>query len=745
MKKTVRVIVDIPIADLDRPFDYLLPEELEGKINIGHLVKVPFGKRKISAFVVDIDVEAEIERQKLKKIDSVVYDRPFFDKKMLNLYRWVAKYYHSYLIQVIKAALPPGILDRRVKKKIVRYLRLTSKAKENKELIENLKKRAPKQYLILKYFLKNEQNKITVKDAAKAADTYPKTVYSLLEKNLLEYYNIEVWRKPDILGEESRSDKVELDKVEFKSFEKTYRMIEKNENRTFLYREVMREKRNKIYIKLIEKLIKNNKGGILLVPEIMLASKILQNLKNRFKEKIAVIHSQLSAGEQFDEWRRIKSGEAIIAVGARSAVFAPVNNLKLIIIDEEHDESYKQNEFPTYHARQVAARRSQNNNSVLLLASATPSVETEYLAENKEYQKLLPEDKNAGYDIISAEIVDMKIEAEKGNLSNLSTALVEKMKNTFFEEKQVLLFINRRGFANYMICRKCGYVVKCDNCDISLTYHKEEEKLICHYCGNKRDIPNKCPQCGSKFIGRSGMGTEKIADEIKKIFPDKKTVRLDADISTDRDEHNNIFKKLKNKEIDILVGTRMAVKGEDYSGVGLIGIISADTILNIPEFRSSERTFQLLTQFLFIDKNHERELVIQTFNPDHYSIKTAANFNYNDFYNIEINIRKNRNYPPFCRLVNIIIQGNREEDVISAAEKLNKFIELHGGYSEKMGAAPAFFKKIRNKFRWQIILKFESFRSREYLLRLIEKKFYQKINELDDVDLRIDVDPYKML
>jgi len=745
MNSTVRVIVDIPIADLDRPFDYLLPEELEKKIKIGHLVKVPFGKRKISAFVVDINVEAEIDQKKLKKINNKVYDKPFFDRKMLNLYRWTAKYYHSYLIQVIKAALPPGVLDKRVKRKTVRYLRLTSKAKEKAEVLEKIKKRAPKQYLILKYFFENDDNKITVKDAAQKADTYPKTVYSLLDKELLEYYNIEVWRKPEIFECDYISNDFKLDKMQSEVFNEISKSLQQ-ENQTFLYKEVLKEKRNRLYFKLVEKLVKENRGGILLVPEIMMASKIVKKLKNSFGEKIAVIHSQLSVGEQFDEWRRIKSGQANIAVGARSAVFAPVKNLDLIIIDQEHDENYKQNEFPTYHARQVASRRMKNNNSVLLLSSATPSIETEYLSVINKYKKLMPGDGyNNNNNIASAEIVDMRLESEKGNLSNFSTALIENMKKAFSENKQVFLFINRRGFANYMICKKCGHVIKCGNCDISLTYHKEEEKLICHYCGQESKIPDVCPECGSKFIGKSGMGTEKIADEIEKKFPDKVTVRLDADVSGDKDEYNNILKKIKNKEIDILVGTRMALKSEYYTSVGLIGIISADTILNIPEFRSAERTFQLLTQLLFIDQNYKRKLIIQTFNPDHYSIKMASDFNYSDFYNIEINIRRNRNYPPFSRLVNIIIQGNNEKNVIYTAEKLNKFIDRHGSYDEKMGAAPAYFKKIRNKFRWQIILKFESFRSREYLLRLIEKKFYKKIEEIDNVNIRIDVDPYKML
>ncbi|RCW51410.1 MULTISPECIES: primosomal protein N' [unclassified Halanaerobium] len=744
MNSTVRVIVDIPIADLDRPFDYLLPEELEGEIKIGHLVKVPFGKRKISAFVVDINVKVEIDPKKLKKIDNKVYDESFFDRKMLNLYRWTAKYYHSYLIQVIKAALPPGVLDKRVRKKTVRYLRLTSKAKKKTEEIKKLKKRAPKQYLILKYFFENEENKITVKEAAQAAETYPKTVYSLLEKDLLEYYNIEVWRKPEIFKGDFLSDDFKLDKMQSEVFNEISKSIQQ-ENQTFLYKEVLKEKRNILYFKLIEKLVEENKGGILLVPEIMMASKIVKKLKNIFNEKIAIIHSQLSAGEQFDEWRRIRSGQAFIAVGTRSAVFAPVKNLSLIIIDQEHDENYKQNEFPTYHARQVAARRVQDNNSVLFLSSPTPSIETEYLAAVNKYQKLMPDDEYINNSIPSAEIVDMKLESEKGNLSNFSTVLIENMKKTLSEKKQVFLFMNRRGFANYIICKKCGHVIKCDNCDITLTYHKEEKKLICHYCGKESKIPEKCSECGSEFIGVSGMGTEKIADEIREIFPDKMIARLDADVSDDKDKYNNILKKLKNKEIDILVGTRMAVKSEYYTNVGLIGIISADTILNIPEFRSAERTFQLLTQLLLIDQNYERKLVIQTFNPDHYSIKMAADFNYSDFYNIEINIRKKRNYPPFSRLVNIIIQGDNEKNVIHTSEKLDRFIDIHGSYDEKIGAAPAYLKKIRNKFRWQIILKFGSFRSREYLLRLIEKKFHKKSEVFDDVNIRIDVDPYKML
>ncbi|MFP4020723.1 MAG: primosomal protein N' [Halanaerobium sp.] len=741
MDQIIKVVVDLPLRKLNKEFDYLLPEKFKSKINVGQIVKVPFGRRKISAFVTKINADSEVEKSKLKEIDSLLYQQSFFDEELLEIFCWTASYYHAYLAQVIKSALPAGITDKKIKKKKVEFLKLNSEI-ENFELeLEKLKNKAPKQYIILKYLLNHKQQKNKLKTVIGYAETSKQTVYRLIDKDLIFLYTDIKERRPEINSILEIENNLDFSIA--KDDEKIIKSILNNEfdKNSYLLTTENNKKRYNLIINILENLIKKNKNIILLIPEIEKDSIFLEQLNNYFNDRIAFLHSQLSKGELFDQWLKIKKGEVQLAVGARSAVFAPFSQLDAVIIMEENNESYKGQEHPLYHARQIAAKRLKNNNSILILESPFPSLESKYHVFSGEYREI---EFSSEKDKRQQQLIDMKKEVEKGNLSDLSQKLKNEIKVHLVKNKKVILFLNRRGSANYLICRKCGHVIKCDNCDISLNYHKKQQKLICHYCGLKKEVPDNCPECGSAFISRAGVGTEKIIEELRDLYPKAEIVRVDSDLKEkDLKERLLAFKKGK---IDILVGTSILIKNQFYDNLNFLAVISADTALNSSDFRAAENNYFLLKQLKSLLFNSaESKFFLQSYEPDHYSIQEVLKTEADDFYQKESEIRKNRNYPPFCRLINIIISAQDEQKALKRSKKLSSFLDSYADkYLEKLGEAPAGLSKIRNKYRRQIILKFNSMRNREYIIQLIEKKFIESENN-DSVEIRIDVDPYQML
>jgi primosomal protein N' (replication factor Y) len=741
MNKIIKVVVDLPLKKLNKEFDYLLPDRLKSMIKVGQIVKVPFGRRKISAFVTQISAESDLEVSKLKEIETIYYQESFFDNELLNLFYWTASYYHAYLPQVIKSALPPGIIDKKIKKKQVEYLKLNNEIDDFNNELQKLENRAPKQYLILKYLLDNIEQQNKLKTVTSFADTSRQTVYRLIDKNLIILYNNYQSRVPKINNqleaeintdfEILKEDKMLLQKIT--SFD--------SDNNSYLLTTNNSSKRYNFIIKLLKKLVEQKKNIILLIPEVEKDFVFLEQLDSYFADGIAFLHSQLSQGERFDQWQQIRKGEVQIAVGARSAVFAPFSKLDAVILMEENNECYKEQEHPLYHARQIAVRRLQNKNALLVLESPFPSLESKKLAAKGKYKQIyLNSEKNN----IKSQIIDMKKEVEKGNLGDLSKKLKGKISYHLEKNNKILLFLNRLGMSNYVICRKCGHVIKCDNCDISLKYHNQKDELSCHYCGLKRQMPDKCPECGSAFISQAGVGTEKIIEELNKIYSNSVIARVDGDLKeNEQKERLNAF---KNGEIDILVGTSILIKNQFYANLKFAAVISADTALNSSNFRAAENNYFLLSQLKsLLSNSSESELLVQTYEPEHYSIKAALNDEDNSFYEQEISIREKRNYPPFCRLLNIILSSENEKQTADISRKLSHFLEQYSdNYLEKLGEAPAPLSKIRKKYRRQIILKFKSMRNREYIIQLIEKKFME-VNNNDSVEIRIDVDPYKML
>ncbi|TDO87810.1 replication restart DNA helicase PriA [Halanaerobium saccharolyticum] len=746
MKDIVKVVVDLPLKTINKEFDYLLPESLKSEIEVGQLVRVPFGRRKLSAFVTGFKTKSDIKNSKLKKIDSLLYKQSFFGDELLKVFYWTAAYYHAYLAQVIKKALPPGITDQKISKKEVEFLKLNPEITNYKNELNKLKKRAPKQYLILKYLLENSEEKHKFKTVVDSAETSRQTVYRLIDKDLINIYTDIKERIPEVSinFKKEHEFNFQLKQEEKKLLDQFVDNVSEDNisaNNSYLLTTENSQRRYNFIIKLLEKLLAEEKNIILLIPEIEKDKVFLGQVNNQFGDEIAFIHSQLSRGERFDQWQQIKKGKVKVAVGARSAIFAPFSELNAVIIMEENNDSYKGQEHPLYHARQIAVKRLKKNNSLLLLESPFPSLESQYHASAGEYQQLkLSSEKSR----LQTKIIDMKKEVEKGNLGDLSQDLKAEIKLQLKKNNKIILFLNRRGSANYLICRKCGHVLKCDNCNISLNYHREEHQLRCHYCGLKKEVPDQCPECGSRFISRAGVGTEKIIEQLKVLYQDLKIARVDSDLKEKEVKKRlNDFKKGK---IDILVGTSILIRNQFYDQLKFLAVISADTALNSSDFRAAEENYSLLMDLksLLINKS-ESKFWLQSYDPDHYSIQSALDPDKYSFYQEEIKIRRQRNYPPFCRLLNIIISAEDEEKAAAKSKKLSIFLDgYREKYLEKLGASPAVLSKIRNKYRWQLILKFNSMRNREYIIQLIEKKFIEK-NDNDSVEIRIDVDPYQML
>lgn len=745
MARYARIIVDIPVAGLNQVYDYTVPEGLRERIRIGQVVTVPFGRRRVNGFVVGFAEKPQIEAGRVKDILKINTEELLFDEEMLKLLKWIAAYYKSYLIKVIKTAIPTGLVSGRVGKKRIGYLKLNQPAEKTRELVKKLKKRAPKQARVLQILLESKRSYSKSK-LAEMAGTSSGTVSRLLEKGYLKYVEEVEERRPVLEKDELVTRPFKPTAAQAGVIRAISGSIKEGSHKIFLLHGVTGSGKTEVYLQVIEEVLQAGKGAIVLVPEISLTPLMVRRFYSRFGDEVAVLHSNLSLGERYDEWRRLKRGDARIAIGARSAIFAPVNNLGLIILDEEHENSYKQGENPYYHAREVALKRGKILEIPVVLGSATPSVESFYWAKRGRFHYLeLPERINQDK-LPPVKIIDMREELKKGNTSFLSHDLERAIEDSLARDEQVLIFLNRRGYANFILCRECGHVIKCQNCDISLTYHAGANHLRCHYCDFTRKVPKNCPQCGSKYIREFGIGTERVEEELSRIFPGAVIDRMDVDTTTRKGSHRKILAKLERGDTDILVGTQMIAKGHDYPNISVVGVITADTILNIPDFRSAERTFQLLTQVAGRTGRGDKagKVIIQTYTPGHYSILAASRHDYTGFFQQEIKLREKLFYPPFAWLTNIVVQGYEESSVMVGAQKLGKFLQQYHKYiDEILGPSPAPINKLRKRFRWQLILKFRDWNLRNFVLTELEKRFL--IEQQGDVVFNIDVDPLKML
>lgn len=699
-----QVILSTAHTDIDKIFDYEIPFLLMADIQIGMRVFVPFGFRNtsIEGYIVGFAEETDVPESKIKCIASIIDKYPVFSKEMIELAWWMKEKYYTTLTQCLQTIMPAGINM----KNEVKTLSLNISGIQLEEEIEKMKKResSKAQLMVTELLQQGDYTASAVKSKLKITDSAIKT---LLKRGVIKE-NIHQQRRKLFDVENIQKTKPLNLTTEQKSAIET---IMSQDQKPILVHGVTGSGKTEIYLQAIERVTSTGKQAIVLVPEISLTPQMTHRFISRFGEKVAVSHSRMSAGERIDVWQRAKNSEISVMIGPRSAVFTPFSNLGIIIIDEEHEGSYKSDTTPKYDAREVAEYRCRQFEAKMVYGTATPSLKTYYRAKEGEITLVTLKERPLNRPMPQTEIVDMRSELEEGNRSIFSRKLYEELKDVLSKGQQAMLFINRRGFSTFVSCRKCGHVMMCSSCNVSYTYHSAENQLRCHYCGKKAEVPKICPECGSKYIKYFGTGTQKVEEEVGRYFPKARVLRMDMDTTTKKNSHKQILDAFGNGEADILIGTQMIAKGHDFANVTLVGIIAADLSLNTGDFRGGETTFQLITQ---VSGRAGRDslsgrVIIQTYQPESYIINLAAQCNYEEFYEKETLLRRTMAYPPFSNIFLVLAFGKNEKDIIEEIQRLSYILEEQN-INEKfqiLGPSPAIISKIKDEYRWNIFIKGE--------------------------------------
>lgn len=808
------IVLDHKSSNLDKPFTYNIPTELEYEVEIGVRVAVPFGRyNKPTMGIIIGKSESTKVTGRIKDIIEVLDDKPLITANGLALAKWIKSEYLCTSYESMQPILPPGdfrdlvtivepgakynvfipntdmenrILEMTKDSKRVYYsdlkkalgkkdfnktlenlkardvLKLTLEIKRtnsvkyesvvevNKELsyvqgIEKIGNKAKKQIQVWG-FLKDSKFE-SVKKVLEKNSTSLSVLKSMEKKGLVTFGKRETKESPNAFVK--AYDKITLNPEQ----EGVFKDIWESVDRSHLIQGITGSGKTEIYLQLVEKALEIGKDSIILVPEISLTPQTIDRFVGRFGNKVAILHSKLTQSERFDQWRRIKEGEYKIVVGARSALFAPFGRLGLIVIDEEHENTYKSSNNPKYNAIDVAVKIASMSNAKLVLGTATPSMETYYRAVNGEYKLHVLKSRATANTLPEISIIDMREELYMGNRSIFSSLLYTEMEAALDLGNQVILFLNRRGYSGFMTCRSCGYVEKCKNCDISLTHHKSTNRLRCHYCGETKPIPKACPSCGSKYFKSFGIGTERIEEEVSRLFPRARVLRMDSDSIKTREDYESSLNAMKSRRIDVLIGTQMISKGLDFPDVTLVGIIAADTTLNLPDFRSPERTYQLVTQVSGRAGRGDSpgKVVLQTYNPQHYSLVTAVKGDYREFYGFESELRREFSYPPYTNISSITIFGKDQDKVKSAMEKSSIFlrellVEENLVDVTVLGPNPAPLERINNNYRWQILLKF-GYNNHVAIRNIIDRVYNKDESKIksDDLKVSIDINPNSIL
>ncbi len=731
-----RVIVDVPLKKMDEGFHYAVPDKYKNLVRQGSRVMVPFGRKQVAGYVIGFDTPPP-EIKEIKEIAKVLNEGPVFTPEQLSLARWMAGYYLCSVVAALQAIIWPGIQGNGVRTVKCYYPVLPPGGKPDFT-------RAPKQEKV--WEAAAAMPGMSKKELALAAGSGTGVVDMLVARGLLRTEEQEVRRDPYPLVKLAPGTPLRLNREQSAALEEIACTISEQGPKVLLLHGITGSGKTEVYINAIEKNLAVGRQAVIMVPEISLTPQMVSIFKSRFGERVAVLHSRLSEGERYDEWNRIRCGVAPVVLGTRSAVFAPLNNPGLFILDEEHEPSYKQEETPRYHARDVALKLAAGFGSLVLLGSATPSLESySRTLSGGPYGLLNLTSRVADRPLPGVKIVDMRNEGKSGNMGIFSGELLEAIRDRLGRGEQIILFLNRRGYSTYVVCRECGQVMKCPHCDISLTYHTNG-RLRCHYCNYSLNAPGGCPDCGSRHVGYFGTGTQKVEEEIRLFFPSAGVLRMDGDTTTRKGSHGEILRAFREGEADILLGTQMVAKGLDLPGVTLVGVINADTSLYMPDFRSAERTFQLITQVAGRAGRGELggDVVVQTFSPEHYSIRCAANHDYNEFFNQEIRIRRAMQYPPFVRLARILMTGTDEMAVKYYADKMLSFLEERaaGGGLQFMGPAPAPLARVKDRYRYHIILKGKSGSVLRRALAAVQNGPPARQNGIATV---IDIDPQNLM
>ncbi|MGJ7922448.1 primosomal protein N' [Neobacillus sp. LXY-4] len=800
------VIVDVAAKQIDKGFDYLIPEQWRGLIEPGMRVVVPFGPRNIQGFVLEVKDTSTYDIEKLKEIIEPMDLTPVLNKELLELGDWLTEQVLSTKISAFQAMLPAALKAQYEKKiqlaphanvedispllqpffneggsllwndalkqNVINVIKKEA-ANGNIEVIYEVKEKVKKkrlsfifpkisteqmqfekennikgikQQVLLDYFIEHpvpiESRKLQVNLSVGLA-----TIKGLVDKGILLIQEKEVYRDPYAEREFNKTTPLSLTDQQAAAIKPILSTIREDRHEVFLLYGVTGSGKTEIYLQSIQEVIEKGKEAIVLVPEISLTPQMVNRFKERFGDLVAVLHSGLSQGEKYDEWRKIQRKEVRVAVGARSAIFAPFENLGIIIIDEEHETSYKQEENPRYHARDVAIHRAERYQCPVVLGSATPSLETFARAQKGVYQQLTLSKRMNDQALPSVQIVDMREELRAGNRSMFSRELFEKLQDRLEKKQQTVLFLNKRGHSSFVMCRDCGYVVLCPHCEISLTYHRVQDNMKCHYCGFETRTPKHCPECQSEHIRYFGTGTQKVEEELGKLLPDARVIRMDVDTTTRKGSHEKLLTEFQEGKADILLGTQMIAKGLDFPNITLVGVLSADTMLHLPDFRSSEKTFQLLTQVSGRAGRHHLpgEVVIQTYTPDHYSIELAGDQDFDQFYAKEMMMRKTHQYPPFYYLALVTVSHTELMEVVSVTEKITHF--LRKSLSNKaavLGPVASPIPRIKDRYRYQCLIKYKREPELRNSLKKISSQFLQETGK-NGLQISIDMNPHILM
>lgn len=671
------IIVDISHEQLDRTFQYAVPEEMEQDIDVGVLVNVPFGRgnRTITGYVIELSNEPKLDIDKIKYIDSIVPDKVKAVSRMIKLAAWLKHNYGSTMNQALKTVIP---VKEKVKHKEKKSVRLVIDRHEAQSYIELFVKKNAKARLRLLQALMQEQ----VIDCAivkEKLNITMQTVNTLVKLGIADIEVENIYRNP-IKNTDDSEKRLTLNPEQKHVVDTFIRDYDNGNRYTYLIHGVTGSGKTLCYLDMIEHVVSHKKQVIMLIPEIALTFQTVQRFYRRFGDRVSIINSRMSKGERYDQFLRAMRGEIDIMIGPRSALFTPFSDIGLIVIDEEHESAYNSEQSPRYHAKETAIYIAKEHKASVILGSATPSVETYYHALTGEYKLFTLSHRALGNELPKVYVEDLREELKSGNRSILSRRLKALIEDRLNNNKQVMLFLNKRGYAGFISCRSCGHVMKCPHCDISLTFHKNG-KLVCHYCGYEQPSVNLCPKCGSRYISGFRAGTQQVEEVIKKMYPDARTLRMDMDTTTGKEGHEKILSAFANHEADILIGTQMIVKGHDFPDVTLVGVLAADMSLYSGSYMAAERTFQLLTQAAGRAGRGDTpgEVVIQTYTPDNYSIKTAQAQDYNAFYEEEIAYRRLMEYPPISNMLKVSIASKNEKILDAAADYIkNNHNRFHG-------------------------------------------------------------------
>lgn len=762
------VITDVSAHPVDRPFDYAVPDGMAEVIEPGSRVRVPFGNRKVLGFVTGLKEESDVPASRLKPVDELLDPEPVLTEEMLRLADWMrettlcfeidalqvmlpsalrAKYektvhvidpeklphelaeitrnrrvvpvkeFGEGLLPVLKRLASEGTVSietavrQRTNIKKERVLHIIGEADRLDEIRESLPKTASRQAELINWMEEHIGMSVPSKDVMEATGTTRAALNALISKGAARESEEEVYRKPETgLMPENGGIPGPLTDEQATAVGTISGAVDNRRDETFLLHGVTGSGKTEVYMQVIRQVLDQGREAIVLVPEISLTPQITSRFKRRFGPLVAVMHSGLSAGEKYDEWRKVQRGEVKVVVGARSAVFAPFRNLGVIILDEEHESSYKQEDSPRYHARDVAIRRAEEHGCPVILGSATPSLESYARAKKGVYTLLTLAERAKKQPLPEVQVVDMREELKNGNRSMFSVALAEAIRHRLDTGEQTALFLNRRGYSSFVLCRDCGTSVQCPNCDISLTYHRATERLQCHYCGHEERVPLTCPECESEHIRFFGTGTQKVQEELHRLFPEARVLRMDVDTTRQKGAHERLLRQFGDGEADILLGTQMIAKGLDFPNITLVGVLSADTMLRLADFRAAEKTFQLLTQVSGRAGRHEKEgeVVVQTYAPEHYAVELAKDQAYEPFYAIEMGNRKRYAYPPFYFVT--LIQFSHE-DLMKVSEVAGNAARYLSGKlgpdTVIIGPTAAEVARVNNRYRYQCLIKYK--------------------------------------